>query len=103
MKNNIIRLTAVLFTALLLGSTFQSCKKRFDEPPVEEFPSIIPNATISQIKAIHTVGNTPTLITDSLVVEGIVVSSDEAGNFFKQLIIQDDSAGIERLHCQQEL
>jgi hypothetical protein len=95
MKNNIIRLTAVLFTALLLGSTFQSCKKRFDEPPVEEFPSIIPNATISQIKAIHTVGNTPTLITDSLVVEGIVVSSDEAGNFFKQLIIQDDSAGIE--------
>ncbi len=95
MKNNIFRLAAVLFTALLLGSTFESCKKRFDEPPVEEFPSITPNSTISRIKALHTIGNTPTLITDSLVIEGIVVSSDEAGNFFKQLIIQDDSAGIE--------
>jgi hypothetical protein len=95
MKKNIIRFTAVLLSALLLGSTIQSCKKRFDEPPVEEYPTIIPNATISQIKALHTIGNTPTLITDSLVIEGIVVSSDEAGNFFKQLIIQDDSAGIE--------
>jgi len=95
MKKNIIQFTAVLFTALLLGSTIQGCKKRFDEPPVEEYPSITPNATISDIKALHTIGNTPTLITDSLVIEGIVVSSDEAGNFFKQLIIQDDSAGIE--------
>jgi hypothetical protein len=95
MKKNIIQFTAVLFAALLLGSTIQGCKKRFDEPPVEEYPSITPNATISDIKALHTIGNTPTLITDSLVIEGIVVSSDEAGNFFKQLIIQDDSAGIE--------
>ena len=95
MKKNIIRFTAVLLSALLLGSSIQSCKKRFDEPPVEEYPTIIPNSTISQIKALHTIGNTPTLITDSLVIEGIVVSSDEAGNFFKQLIIQDDSAGIE--------
>ena len=95
MKKNLIRFTAVLLTALLIGSTIQSCKKKFDEPPVEEFPVIIPNATISQIKALHTIGNTPTLISDSLVIEGIVVSSDEAGNFFKQLIIQDDSAGIE--------
>lgn len=95
MKKNIIQFTAVVFAALLLGSTIQGCKKRFDEPPVEEYPSITPNATISDIKALHTIGNTPTLITDSLVIEGIVVSSDEAGNFFKQLIIQDDSAGIE--------
>jgi len=73
----------------------QSCKKNFDKPPVEDYPILTANATISQIKALHTIGNSANLITDSLVIEGIVVSSDEAGNFYKQLIIQDDSAGIE--------
>jgi hypothetical protein len=87
---------ALLFLGLVaMTTTIQSCKKNFDEPPVEEYPVLTPNATISQIKALHTVGNSPSLINDSLVIEGIVVSSDEKGNFYKQLIIQDDSAGIE--------
>lgn len=95
MKNNMSRFALLFLSLLFLTATTESCKKRFDEPPVENYPVLTPNATISQIKALHTIGNTPTLITDSLVIEGIVVSSDEAGNFFKQLIIQDDSAGIE--------
>lgn len=95
MKNNIFNISVFLIAALVAGNIFQSCKKKFDEPPVGEYPSLTPNATISQIKALHTIGNTPTLVNDSFVVEGIVVSSDKEGNFFKQLIIQDDSAGIE--------
>ncbi len=75
--------------------TFQSCKKKFDEPPLDEYPVLVPNATIGDVKALHTVGDTAVLIQDSLVIEGIVVSSDEAGNFFKQLIVQDDNSGIE--------
>lgn len=72
-----------------------SCKKHFDEPPVDSYPVLVTNTNITAVKALHTINSTPTEITDSLVFEAIVVSSDEAGNFYKQLIIQDDSAGIE--------
>jgi hypothetical protein len=85
----------LLFSWITLSLGLGSCKKQFDEPPVSEYPSITPNATIAEVKALHTIGNTADSITDSLVIEGIVVSSDEKGNFYKQLIIQDDSAGIE--------
>ncbi len=85
----------LLFSWITLILGLGSCKKQFDEPPVSEYPSITPNATIAEVKALHTIGNTADSITDSLVIEGIVVSSDEKGNFYKQLIIQDDSAGIE--------
>jgi hypothetical protein len=95
MKNSILNLTIIFLSVFTSASVFTSCKKHFDEPPVQDYPILIPNATISQIKARHTLGNNPTLITDSFVVEAIVVSSDEAGNFYKQLIVQDDSAGIE--------
>jgi hypothetical protein len=90
--NKFLTISSFLILTSLLT---YSCKKQFDEPPVENYPVLATNASISRIKALHTIGNTATEITDSLVVEAIVVSSDEAGNFYKQLIVQDDSAGIE--------
>ena len=95
MKNISKTLLLLVLSIAVSSLTLQSCKKKFDEPPTGDYPVLETNTTISQIKALHTVGNNPDAITQDLVFEGIVVSSDEAGNFYKQLIIQDDSAGIE--------
>ena len=86
---------------------FISCIKTddFDVPMIEiEEPDISANSSISAIKnafdqaggELFTFGEN-----DNSIVEGFVVSSDEGGNFFKTLIIQDQpenpTAGIEIL------
>lgn len=88
-------LLLLILSIAVSSLTFQSCKKKFDEPNLDEYPVLTTNASISQIKALHDIGDNADSITQDLVFEAIVVSSDAEGNFFKQLIVQDDSAGIE--------
>lgn len=56
--------------------------------------NITPNATIQDIKNLYKGGDMEA-ITQDLIIEGAVISSDEQGNFFKQLYIQDATGGIE--------
>jgi hypothetical protein len=83
---------------LLLGLTLlvSSCVDlKFDEPPADGEPvQINPNATLQDLKAFHVPGQFVT-IPDSLIVRAVVVADDRSGNFYKTLIIQDESAGIE--------
>lgn len=83
-----------LFPTLILFLTLSSCiKDDFDAPPADgEDPDITANTTIAQLKQLFT--GTPVQITDSLVIQGIVTSSDKAGNFYKTLVMQDATAGI---------
>lgn len=34
-------------------------------------------------------------VDDSIIISGIITANDESGNFYKQLVIQDESAGVE--------
>lgn len=89
---------AIKYSLLFLISSFLvvSCVKRdFDEPPViDESADLEVNSTIAELKERHTFG-TAAQIEDDIIIRGVVVSSDEAGNFFKVLIIQDETGGIE--------
>lgn len=72
-----------------------SCEKEFDEPPVRELPTFESNATIADVQALHNIGEDDRIISDDLIIRATVISSDEAGNFFRNLIIQDATGGLE--------
>jgi len=84
---------STLIIALLL---VHSCKDLdYDNPPAGgSDPNLPVNATIAQLKAKHTLGQYEE-VTEDLILEALVISNDQAGNFFKQLIVQDTSGGIE--------
>jgi hypothetical protein len=90
-----------MFTITVV-SLFLSCNK-WDEPeynmPVFELPEGSYLRTISYIKELHTLGTIPALIQTpprgDIYISGYVVSSDEGGNFFKSLVVQDATGGIE--------
>ena len=88
-----------LLSLFLLSSiSFYSCIKHdFDEPPIVvaslPFPA---NSTILNIKALHQPGKFVN-ITDDLNLHAVVIADDRTGNFYKKLVVQDSTAGIEIL------
>ncbi len=75
---------------ILLFSIFTSCvqEREFDAPKIDNTnPDITVNTTIAKVKALAT--DKPVKITENLVVEGYVISNDEAGNFYRTLHFQD--------------
>jgi len=86
-----------LALAFLLAASFMACVKTdFDEPPVGGDGQDIPtNTTIRDLKSLHEVSGSFDLITDDLVIGGTVVMDDRSGNFYKTLVIQDETGGIE--------
>ena len=50
--------------------------------------------TIEDLKAMYTPGN-PFVIEEDLVIKGQVTTSDEEGNFYRSMYIQDSTSGIE--------
>ncbi|SDD08641.1 DUF5689 domain-containing protein [Williamwhitmania taraxaci] len=89
-----------IFFAVLLGISATavlstSCvKDDFAEPaPYSDTTSIEKNTTISQLKGMW--GNGVLAVPDSVIIEGVVISDDKAGNFYKSIYIQDATGGIE--------
>lgn len=76
--------------------TFFACVDQdFDAPPAGGVdPGLTPTMTIAELKALHTLDEYEQITTDE-VIRGVVISDDEEGNFFRQLVIQDESGGIE--------
>jgi len=69
--------------------------QEFDIPPGKEVQvEDISNTMISTLKATHTIGADATPIAAGTVIKGTVISDDNAGGFFKELIIQDASGGV---------
>jgi hypothetical protein len=69
------------------------CNKKFDAPPPYTPPDLQPTLSIAQLKALHTTGSTEIISTDD-IIEGVVIANDSSGNFYKQIIIEDSTAGI---------
>ena len=70
-----------------------ACNKKFDEPPVYKAPDITPDLTISELKAMHSYGRFEQ-ITEDKTIGGIVIADDRSGQFYKTIVIQDETAGI---------
>lgn len=85
-----------LLLALLVTTLFSCVKTEFDEPPITGTPvDVQPNATIKQIKALHVTPDGFDKITEDLIIEGVVVMDDRSGNYYKTIVIQDATGGIE--------
>ncbi len=68
--------------------------------PSTDTTSMKANTTIADLKSMFTGGlvrleDTTFYQRDSIIIEGVVTSDDEAGNFYKTIVIQDSTAGIE--------
>ena len=87
--------------AILIAAVLAGCN-RWEEPeftaPVYDGPAA--NKTIADIKAKHPSLGTNTQdsicrFDEQFIVKAVVVSSDEGGNCYKYLTIQDETGGIE--------
>ncbi|HRH65948.1 MAG TPA: DUF5689 domain-containing protein [Bacteroidia bacterium] len=92
------RFTVLLRLFILLALTsavMSSCvKKEYDEPTTSNVdPALTVTHSLSQFIALAT-GPVPVLITQDVIIAGIVIADDESGNFYKEIIIQDSTAGL---------
>jgi len=94
---SVIRKTWVML--LIVPVIFMAgCNKKLDVPPVEipkfNLPEGATIISIKQLNARHTALGALDSINDDVYVTGKVVSSDETGNIYKSLYIQDTSGGL---------
>jgi len=88
--------------AILMALNFSGCidKEYQDIEPRIDSTSINANTTIAELKSMYPgkllkLTDTTFYQKDSIIIEGIVISDDKAGNFYKSIVIQDATAGIE--------
>jgi len=93
------KLTRFLTVVSLIASvgTFTACKKTFDNPPSASDPDIVANTTIKALKSLHANSGAYDVISDNLIISGVVVADDKSGNLYKQLFIQDSTGGLQIL------
>lgn len=89
MKARYFNFSSFLLLVTLL--VFSACKKEFDEPPISELPNLTANATIADVIAL---ASTSPVALGSQVLEATVIADDKSGNFYKQLVVQDSTAGL---------
>lgn len=98
MKHIKLYLTALLFASLGLAS----CEDNWDTPPLDgPVATIEANTTILELKAKYwteEANSADTIKTkengDHYIIKGRVISSDAAGNIYKKLVIQDETAAL---------
>ncbi len=74
----------------------------FDVPDIDcgnNKTDLVSNTTIAELKGMEQFKQ----ITDDIIIEGVVVSDDTEGNFYKELVIADASGGISILLDQTGL
>jgi len=94
MKNKSLLFFGSILTAFLAAFVITSCNKKFDEPPVYTDPGVTANTTIKQLRALSTGYGVFNEITTDIIISGQVVANDKSGNIYKEIYIQDTTAGI---------
>ena len=92
--NKIKQLFSVVIMIAAIG-TFSACKKTFDAPPGPGDVNLVANTSIQSLKTYHTIPGVFDIITEDVIISGIVVANDESGNIYKQLYIQDTTGAIQ--------
>lgn len=87
--------TPMLLCFLAIGFFSACVDQDFDTPPTDAGTSdLVANTTLADLKSQHIEGEFEE-ITEDAIIEAVVVADDETGNFYRQLIIQDETGGIE--------
>ncbi|MBO9618032.1 MAG: hypothetical protein J7539_03265, partial [Niabella sp.] len=68
--------------------------KQFDEPPINEDPDVAVTMTIVELKSRYQGVGFFQKIDDDKTISGIVTADDRSGNFYKQIVIQDETGAI---------
>ncbi len=83
-----------IFFALVLTTWWGCVDQDFDEPPLDGLTTLVANSTVSEVKALHTLGQAASRIDNDLVLEVTVGADDQFGNLFRQLAVQDETGGF---------
>jgi hypothetical protein len=95
MKNRQI-LSIISLAVIMTALTVMGCKKKYDDPATIVNPGVTENTTILQLKTLYSTNSGDLkLITDDIIIKGIVVGNDRTGNIYKMIYIQDATAGIQ--------
>lgn len=89
--NSFLKFLLIAFTALFITSCVHDDK--YDDPNLDDFQcqDLTATMTIAQVKALHPTAVRYVFPADSpAIMEGYVSSSDETGNIYKTIFIQDD-------------
>ncbi len=65
----------------------------YDEPIIDQYQDIKANTSIAAVKALYT--DKPVHIEKNLIIGGQVTSSDQSGNIYRSMYIQDATGAIE--------
>ena len=94
MKTKKTILSGLATLILAMGVIGISCNKVFDEPPGFTDPNLTATMTISQLTALLPGADGSVVITADGIIKAQVVANDQSGNFYKQIIVQDETGGI---------
>lgn len=89
--NNFLNILSFTVVLLIVSSCLDHT---FDEPPAFEPEMVEANGTVGDLLD-SWVSEKFTEIEEDLIITGNVVANDESGNFYKQLVIQDETGGIQ--------
>ena len=84
-----------MMAVVLLALLAVGCNKELDEAPVLTYNGQA-NMTIDELLSYHTVGSVDSYseIPEGTIITGVVTSSDQEGNCYKYLTIQDETGAI---------
>ncbi|MGJ7031148.1 DUF5689 domain-containing protein [Niabella hirudinis] len=71
-----------------------SCNPALDVPPLNADPEVPVNMTIAVLKDRYQGYGIFQKIYDDITITGVVTANDQSGNFYKQIVIQDETAAI---------
>ncbi len=81
-----------IFSTMLLLVAATGCEATYNEPAYTEPVVMEATHTIAELKAMFT--TTPSTITEDMVIKAQVISTDKYGNFYRDLYVQDSTAGL---------
>lgn len=85
----------IYFLSICLLIITSCYKDTIDEPPFNQDPNITPTFTIKQLKDMYLSSGQPLMsINQDIIITGIVNGDDKTGNWYKEISIQDSTAGI---------
>ena len=85
-----------IFLVTSLVSFVTGCERDLDIPPIDSLdPNLVPNTTIAELIQLYDGTQDFVVIEEDLILGAVVAANDRSGNFYRQIIISDDSGGIE--------
>ena len=96
-----------IFCLLMLVLGLAACEKEYDRPPLTEpeYTGEEANITIAEFREQFkgATRDVPITIEDDLILKATVISSDESGNIYKTIYLQDETGGIGMLVDQGDV